>query len=71
MRPGHTQPNAGNIKRERAATAGKLADLEITNAAALAAMPMKQARGIGTVVLERLVAELNGVQAGAVETVEP
>lgn len=53
------------------ATAAKLADLGISNAAELAAMPMKQARGIGTVVLERLVAELNGVQAGVVETVEP
>lgn len=32
---------------------------------------MKQARGVGTVVLERLVAELQGVPASAVEMVEP
>lgn len=34
-------------------------------------MPMKQARALGTVVLERLVAELRGVPSGVVETVEP
>ena len=34
-------------------------------------MQLKQARGIGTVVLERLVAELNGVPADAVEVVAP
>ncbi len=32
---------------------------------------MKQARAVGTVVLERLVAELRGVPSGAVETVVP
>lgn len=53
------------------ATARKLADLGITTAATLRDMPLKQARAIGTVVLERLVAELQGVPAGAVETVEP
>jgi nucleotidyltransferase/DNA polymerase involved in DNA repair len=53
------------------ATGAKLAALGIDTAAALAAMPMRQARMVGTVVLERLVAELNGVAAGAVETVEP
>jgi hypothetical protein len=34
-------------------------------------MPMKQARAVGTVVLERLVAELRGVPSNAVEAVEP
>ena len=53
------------------ATAAKLAALDVTTAAELAVMPMKQARAIGTVVLERLVAELRGVPAGVVETVEP
>lgn len=53
------------------ATARKLLDLDIRTAAALRDMPMKQARAIGTVVLERLVAELRGVAAGAVEAVEP
>ena len=53
------------------ATATKLEALGITTAAELAAMPMKQARSFGTVVLERLVAELRNVPAGAVETVEP
>lgn len=53
------------------ATAAKLGALGITTAAELAAMPMKQARSVGTVVLERLVAELRNVPAGAVETVEP
>ncbi|KQM27925.1 MULTISPECIES: Y-family DNA polymerase [unclassified Sphingomonas] len=53
------------------ATARKLADLGITTAAALRDMPLKQARGVGTVVLERLVAELQGIPADAVETVEP
>ena len=32
---------------------------------------MKQARGLGTVVLERLVGELRGVPSGVVETLEP
>ena len=53
------------------ATAAKLEALGVTTAAELAAMPMKQARAVGTVVLERLVAELRNVPAGAVETVEP
>ena len=53
------------------ANAAKLAALGIDTAAALAAMPMRQARLVGTVVLERLVAELNGVPAAVVETVEP
>lgn len=53
------------------ATARKLADLGISTAGELGDMPLRQARGIGTVVLERLVAELNGVQADAVEVVAP
>ena len=53
------------------ATAAKLATLGIGTAGQLRDMPMKQARGVGTVLLERLVAELRGVPAGVVETVEP
>lgn len=53
------------------ATAAKLSGLGILTAGALHDMPMKQARALGTVVLERLVAELRGISAGAVETVEP
>ena len=53
------------------ATQRKLGDLGITTAAQLRDMPMRQARGIGTVVLERLVAELNGVPADVVEVIEP
>lgn len=53
------------------ATAMKLAALGVTTAAGLRDMPMKQARGVGTVVLERLVAELRGIPANAVEAVEP
>ncbi|MCU6453920.1 Y-family DNA polymerase [Sphingomonas sp. A2-49] len=53
------------------ATARKLADLGITTAGTLRDMPMKQARAVGTVVLERLVAELRGVPSSAVEMVEP
>ncbi len=34
-------------------------------------MPMKQARAVGTIVLERLVAELHGIPADAVGGVEP
>jgi DNA polymerase V len=53
------------------ATAGKLAALGVTTAGQLRDMPMKQARAVGTVMLERLVAELRGVPSGAVETIEP
>ena len=53
------------------ATAGKLAALGVTTAGQLRDMQMKQARGLGTVVLERLVAELQGVAADAVAVVEP
>ncbi len=52
-------------------TARKLTDLGIHTAGALRDMPMKQARAVGTVVLERLVAELRGVPSDAVESVEP
>lgn len=54
-----------------AATARKLQALGIETAGQLRDMQLKQARGIGTVVLERLVAELNGVQADVVEVVAP
>ncbi len=53
------------------ATARKLTDLSITTAGTLRVMPMKQARAVGTVVLERLVAELRGVPSAAVEMVAP
>jgi DNA polymerase V len=53
------------------ATAHKLAALGITTAGALRDMPMKQARAVGTVVLERLIAELRNVPSAAVEVVEP
>lgn len=53
------------------ATAGKLAALGVTTAGRLRDMPMKQARAVGTVMLERLVAELRGVPSGAIETIEP
>lgn len=53
------------------ATARRLIDLGIHTAGALREMPMKQARAVGTVVLERLVAELRGVPSNAVEAVEP
>lgn len=53
------------------ATAEKLTALGIGTAGQLRDMAMKQARGIGSVVLERLIAELRGVSASAIETVEP
>ncbi|WP_260598870.1 Y-family DNA polymerase [Sphingomonas endolithica] len=53
------------------ATALKLKGLGIATAGGLRDMPMKQARAVGTVVLERLVAELRGVPSNAVETVGP
>lgn len=53
------------------ATARKLTNLGVATAAALRDMPMKQARAVGTVVLERLVAELRGVPSAAVEVVQP
>lgn len=62
---------AGDVWGVGRATAGKLAALGIETAGQLRDMPMKQARGIGTVVLERLIAELRGVPAAVVETVEP
>lgn len=53
------------------AMAYKLNALGISTAAALRDMPMKHARAVGTVVLERLVAELRGVPSDVVETVIP
>lgn len=53
------------------ATAAKIRELGIHTAGQLRDMPVKQARGVGTVVLERLVAELQGVPAAVVETIEP
>lgn len=61
----------GDVWGVGAASEAKLRALGVTTAGALAAMPLRQARGLGTVVLERLVAELNGVSASAVEAIEP
>ena len=61
----------GDVWGVGGATARKLTDLGIDTAGALRDMPMKQARAVGTVVLERLVAELRGVPSNAVKSVEP
>lgn len=53
------------------ATAAKLGQLGVATAGQLRDLQLKQARALGTVVLERLVAELQGVPASAVEVVEP
>ncbi len=53
------------------ATAEKAAGLGIRTAGQMRDMALKQARAVGGVVLERLVAELRGVPASAIETVEP
>ncbi|KAB2655143.1 Y-family DNA polymerase [Brucella tritici] len=52
-------------------TEAKLKGVGINSAAQLRDMPMPQARKIGTVVLERLVAELQGVRCLELEEVEP
>ncbi len=49
----------------------KLAKLGIRTAAELRAMPIRQARAVGTVVLERTVLELQGEPCLAFEDVEP
>ena len=61
----------GDVWGVGGATAAKLAALGIHTAGQLRDMPMKQARAMGTVALERLVAELRGVPSGVVETIEP
>ncbi|MDY0966412.1 Y-family DNA polymerase [Sphingomonas sp. CFBP9021] len=61
----------GDVWGVGSATARKLTDLGVHTAGALRDMPMKQARAVGTVVLERLVAELRGVPSNAVESVAP
>lgn len=61
----------GDVWGIGSATAVKLKKLGVGTAGQLRDMPMRQARGLGTVVLERLVAELNGVPAMAIEMVEP
>ena len=53
------------------ATARKLAATGITTAGALAAMDARQARQIGTVVIERLVHELRGLPCLSLELVAP
>lgn len=53
------------------ATATKLIALGVNTAGQLRDLQLRQARGLGTVVLERIVAELNGVPAQAVEVIEP
>ncbi len=61
----------GDVWGVGGATARKLTDLGVHTAGALRDMPMKHARAVGTVVLERLVAELRGVPSDAVESVAP
>ncbi len=61
----------GDVWGVGGATARKLTGLGIHTAGALRDMPMRQARAVGTVVLERLVAELRGVPSDAVESVAP
>jgi nucleotidyltransferase/DNA polymerase involved in DNA repair len=61
----------GDVWGVGGATARKLKGLGIETAGGLRDMPIKQARAVGTVVLERLVAELRGVPSNAVETIEP
>ncbi|GGI86817.1 DNA polymerase V subunit UmuC [Polymorphobacter multimanifer] len=61
----------GDVWGVGGATAAKLAALGIHTAGQLRDMPIKQARAMGSVVLERLVAELRGVPSGVVETIEP
>ena len=61
----------GDVWGVGGATARKLTGLGVHTAGALRDMPMKQARAVGTVVLERLVAELRGVPSNAVESVAP
>jgi DNA polymerase V len=60
-----------NVWGVGSATAQKLSALGIHTAGKLRAMPMKHARAVGAVVLERLVAELRGVPSSAVEVIEP
>lgn len=52
-------------------TEAKLAELSICSAADLRAMPIRQARAVGTVVLERIVLELQGEPCLAFEDAEP
>ena len=63
--------DVGDVWGVGGATARKLTGLGINTAGQLRDMPMKQARALGTVVLERLVAELRGVPGAVVETLEP
>lgn len=63
--------DVGDVWGVGGATAKKLSGLDIKTAAQLRDMPLRQARSLGTVVLERLVAELNGVPASLVEVIEP
>ncbi|BBF70106.1 Y-family DNA polymerase [Sphingomonas bisphenolicum] len=53
------------------ATTEKLAALEIKTAGQLRDMALKHSRGVGGVVLERVVAELRGVPSSVIETIEP
>jgi DNA polymerase V len=53
------------------ATAAKVNALGIDTAGRLRDMPIKQARSVGGVVLERIVAELRGIPSSAVEVMEP
>jgi len=63
--------DVGDVWGIGSATGAKLRVLGIHTAGQLRDMPLKQARAVGTVVLERLVAELRGIPSAAVETIEP
>ena len=63
--------DVGNIWGVGSATGARLPALDIHTAAHLRDMLPKQARAVGTVVLERLVAELRGIPSAVVETIEP
>lgn len=52
-------------------TKAKLNDLGIVTADDLRSMPLKQARSVGTVVLERIILELQGEPCLSIEDVEP
>lgn len=63
--------NVGEVWGVGSRTEAKLKTIGISTAAQLRDMPMPQARKIGTVVLERLVAELQGVRCLELEEVAP
>lgn len=63
--------DVGDVWGVGGATSSKVAALGIKTAGDLRDLPMKQARAVGGVVLERIVAELRGIPSSAVEVMEP